>query len=319
MNVHHPAAHLDSDATAASTTLRSAPEASSASALSSASSVAATVARLRAAGCVFAEDEAALLLAAAPGPAELEDLLARRTAGVPLEHVLGWAEFCGLRIAVGPGAFVPRRRSEFLVGQARAVARAVSGAFSQAAAPATARTGTGPLIVDLCCGTGAIAAALAADVPGAEIHAADIDPAQTYWARRNLADAPVAVHVHEGDLFHALPDRLRGHIDILVANAPYVPTAGLATLPPEARDHEPATALDGGRDGVSLHRRITADAAKWLARDGRLLIETSERQSPLTVAAFQDGGLVPEVVRCEDLDATVVIGSRSGSRGSEKP
>src|SRR5690606_6885177 len=115
------------------------------------------VERLRAAGCVFAEDEARILLDAARRPDELETMVARRVAGEPLEHVVGWAEFCGLRITVAPGVFVPRRRTEFLVAQALLLA------------PASA------VIADLCCGSGAIGVALSARLPDAQLHAADID------------------------------------------------------------------------------------------------------------------------------------------------
>src|SRR6185437_3948736 len=113
------------------------------------------VARLRAAGCVFAEDEARLLMSAARTPAELHAMLDQRVAGLPLEQVLGWAEFCGLRITVAPGVFVPRRRTEFLVRQAVALARPRD------------------VIVDLCCGAGAIGAAMAAAVEGVDVYAAD--------------------------------------------------------------------------------------------------------------------------------------------------
>ena len=178
------------------------------------------VARLRAAGCVFAEDEARLLIAAASTPADLAAMVDRRAAGLPLEHVVGWAEFCGLRIAVDPGVFVPRRRSEFLVGPCRAGRRR--------AAPL--------VIVDLCCGSGALGAALAAVLEQAELHAADIDPAAVRCARRNLAAR--GGRVYEGDLYQPLPSRLRGRIDILIANVPYVPTDAVRTLPPEARLHE---------------------------------------------------------------------------------
>src|SRR5947208_16853812 len=131
---------------------------------------AATVTRLRAAGCVFAEDEARLLVSAARTPAELAAMVDRRAAGVPLEHVLGWAEFCGLRIAVDPGVFVPRRRTEFLVRQAAALARQAAGA------PARQDPGRprAVVVVDLCCGSGAVGAALAAALGQVELHAADI-------------------------------------------------------------------------------------------------------------------------------------------------
>ncbi len=242
------------------------------------------VARLRAAGCVFAEDEARLLRAGAGTAAELETLVARRVAGAPLEALLGWAEFCGLRIAVDPGVFVPRQRTAFLVAQA--VRRARPGA----------------IVVDLCCGTGAVGAAVAAAVPGVKVYAADVDPTAVACARRNLP------HVYQGDLYAALPDRLRGRVDLLVVNAPYVPTAAIATMPPEARDYEPRVALDGGADGLDVQRRIAADAPAWLRPGGALLIETGADQAPHTAALFAAAGLTPQVAHAED--ATVVIGVR---------
>ena len=249
----------------------------------------AIIARLRAAGCVFAEDEARLLVCAARTPQELAVMVDRRVAGLPLEQVLGWAEFCGLRIAVDPGVFVPRRRTEFLVRQAEALAR------------------PGDVIVDLCCGTGAIAAALAARVDRAQVHAADIDPAAVRCARRNLAG--FAGRVYEGDLFEPLPPTLRGRVAILAANVPYVPAGEIELLPAEARVHEPRVALDGGPDGLDLLRRVAAGAPAWLAPGGHLLIETSERQAPSAVAAFVASGLRARVESSADPTATVVIGT----------
>jgi release factor glutamine methyltransferase len=251
---------------------------------------AAIVTRLRSAGCVFAEDEAQLLVAAARTSADLDDMVDRRVAGLPLEQILGWAEFCGLRITVDPGVFVPRRRTEFLV--------------TQAAALAPPR----PVIVDLCCGSGAVGVALAAMLGDAELHAADIDPIAVACARGNVA-APG--HVYEGDLYDPLPASLRGRVDLLVVNAPYVPTDEITMMPPEARLHEPAVALDGGADGLDVQRRVTAAAAQWLAPGGHLLIETSERQAQATERVFVDGALMARTARSEQLAATVVIGSRS--------
>ena len=127
---------------------------------------------------------------------------------------------------MAPGVFVPRRRTEFLVRQAAALAR------------------PGDVIVDLCCGAGAIGAALAAAVDRAEVHAADIDPAAVRCARRNVP-GPWG-HVYQGNLYEPLPGRLRGRVGVLVANVPYVPTGEIGFLPPEARTHEPRVALDGG-------------------------------------------------------------------------
>ncbi|MEU1334745.1 putative protein N(5)-glutamine methyltransferase [Streptomyces sp. NPDC005865] len=249
------------------------------------------VGTLRAAGCVFAEDEAELLLSAARTPAELATMVERRAGGLPLEHVLGWAEFRGLRIAVDPGVFVPRRRTEFLVGQAVALA------------------GREPVVVDLCCGSGALGAALAASLGPVELHAADIDPAAVRCARRNVADA--GGEVHEGDLYDPLPGALRGRVGILLANVPYVPTGEVGLLPAEARVHEARVALDGGADGLDVLRRVTREAPEWLAPGGHLLFETSEQQVPAAVDAVERAGLVARVVEDEELYATVVIGTWS--------
>ncbi|MET9362064.1 putative protein N(5)-glutamine methyltransferase [Streptomyces sp. NPDC006632] len=250
------------------------------------------VTRLRAAGCVFAEDEAELLLATARRPAELAAMVERRISGLPLEHVLGWAEFHGLRVAVDPGVFVPRRRTEFLVQQALAAADA-----------------SGPVVlVDLCCGSGALGAALASALPGSELHAADIEPAAVRCARRNLA--AFGGHVYEGDLFAPLPAELRGRVSILTANVPYVPSGEVGLLPPEARDHEPLVALDGGADGLDIMRRVALAAPRWLAPGGTLLVETSERQVPGALAAMAAGGLRARLVTSDELYATVVTGVR---------
>jgi release factor glutamine methyltransferase len=248
------------------------------------------VSRLRAAGCVFAEDEALLLTSAARTAADLAAMVDRRAAGVPLEHVLGWAQFGGLRIAVEPPVFVPRRRTELLVAQAAAVAppRAV--------------------IVDLCCGSGAVGAALLAALERVELHAVDIDPAAVRCARRNLV--ATGARVYEGDLYDPLPAALRERVDVLVANAPYVPTEGVGLLPPEARVHEPRLALDGGEDGLDVVRRVIGGAPAWLAGGGHLLVETSRDQVPQAFADVARVGLVPAVARSDALNATVVIGTR---------
>ncbi|WLW58746.1 putative protein N(5)-glutamine methyltransferase [Streptomyces sp. YU58] len=251
---------------------------------------------MRDAGCVFAEDEARLILAAARDADELADLVGRRVGGQPLELVLGWAQFRGLRISVEPGVFVPRRRTEFLVEQALAQVPDAS------------------VVVDLCCGSGAVGAALATALGSVELHAADIDPAAVRCARRNVA--AVGGHVHAGDLFEALPDRLRGRVDILAANVPYVPTGEIGLLPAEARDHEPRVALDGGMDGLDVLRRVAAEAPRWLAPGGCLLVETSERQARTAVAAFSRAGLETRLAVSEEMYADVVIGvARQGLSG----
>ena len=265
------------------------------------------VTRLRSAGCVFAEDEARLLISAAGTPADLAAMVDRRAAGLPLEHVLGWAEFCGLRIAVDLGVFVPRRRTELLVRQAAALARQAASPADQAAArPRT-------VVVDLCCGSGAVGTALVAALDRVELHAVDTEPAAVRCARRNVAAA--GGQVYEGDLYEPLPAPLRGRVDVLVANAPYVPTEAVGLLPPEARVHEPRVALDGGADGLDVLRRVIAVAPQWLAPGGHLLVETSERQAQQTVEIVARNGLIPRVASSDELNATVVIGTRFAARG----
>lgn len=243
------------------------------------------VARLRAAGCVLAEEEAELLLASTSEAAELERRVLRRIAGEPLEQVLGWAAFMGLRLRIEPGVFVPRHRSEALVREAAALAL------------------PGGTALDLCCGTGALGAALAALVPGLRHVAADLDPAAARCARANTAG-----EVFEGDLFAALPDALRGRVDVLIANAPYVPTAEIARLPAEFREHELRAALDGGADGLDLQRRVIADASAWLAPGGALLVETSSAQAQATEALLAAAGLRASTRYSDEFETTVAIG-----------
>jgi release factor glutamine methyltransferase len=252
--------------------------------------------RLRAAGSVYADDEARVLVEAATTSTALHRMVDRRCAGVPLEHIVGWAEFCGLRIAVDPGVFVPRRRTELLVRCAAAVTR---------------RDAT---VVDVCCGSGAVGAALAAEVGRLEISAVDIDPICVRCAQRNLEAA--GGYAYEGDLFDPLPTTIRGSVDVVVANAPYVPTDAIAMMPKEARDHEPLIALDGGRDGVDVQRRLIAAAPPWLAPGGTLLVETSREQAPLTVAAFEASGFEVRIEVDDDLEGTVAVGRlRGGASG----
>ncbi|ANZ27719.1 methylase [Rhodococcus sp. WB1] len=249
----------------------------------------AVAATLRRAGCVFAEEEARLLVEAAGTPGELAGMVDRRAAGEPLEHILGWTEFHGLRILLDPRVFVPRRRSEFLVD--RAVALALPGA----------------VVVDLCCGSGALGAAVATAVAGVDLHATDLDPAAVRCAGRNVA--ALGGRVYEGDLYDPLPEVLRGRVHLLLANVPYVPTADLALLPAEARDHEDRIALDGGADGLDVLRRVAATAGRWLAPGGHLLVESSERQAAGIAECFARSGLIPQVVHSDDAFATVVVGT----------
>ena len=214
-------------------------------------------------------------------------LVRRRIGGEPLETVLGWVAFGGRRLLVRPGVFVPRRRTELL-----------SRAASEHARPDA-------VLVELCCGVGPVGATVRAG----EVHLVDVDPAALECARINVPSG----QVHLSDLYADLPRTLRGRVDVLAANAPYVPSDQVALMPHEARDHEPSLALDGGPDGVDLHRRIAAGAMDWLAATGVLLIETSVVQASLTAQAMREAGFSTDVVRDREIEACVVVGSRAST------
>ena len=251
-------------------------------------------AALRAAGSVWAEDEAALLVDQARTDSELEALVARRASGEPLETVLGWVAFLDRRLAVAPGVFVPRRRTELL------------------ARTTLARVEAHHVVVEMCCGVAPMAAVL--EESAAEVHAADVSEAALAVAALNAPGA----RLHCGDLFAALPHELERRIDVLAANAPYIPTDRIAAMPPEAREHEPHVALDGGVDGVDLHRRLASHAPRWLAPGGVLLVETSRDQLRLTLDAMHAAGLVTSDVLDDEVDGCVAVGVSAGGAGTAR-
>ncbi|MFD1860718.1 methyltransferase domain-containing protein [Aeromicrobium camelliae] len=203
------------------------------------------VERLRAAGCVFAEDEAAALRAAFSG-APLEAAVARRVAGVPLEQVLGFAEIDGTRIDVGDGVFVPRAR-------AFAIVDAVAGMEPTVA-------------VDLGCGAGTLAALLAQRWPAARVVGTDIDEQALASARRTASR--YGFEVRHGSWWDALPAELRGRVDLAVAYLPHVPSDEVERIHPDFRAHEPRRSVDGGPDGLDHWRAVIETAAEWLAPRG---------------------------------------------------
>ncbi|MFS3128347.1 HemK family protein methyltransferase [Nocardioides sp. Bht2] len=239
-------------------------------------------AALRAAGCVWADEEAAILRA---HDGDLATLLARRVAGEPLAHVTGWTTFGQRRLTVAPGVFVPRPRTELLARMAAERARA------------------GSVVVELCCGVAPVAAVVADASAESVVHGVDVDAAALVCATENVPSG----HFHRGDLFAALPRTLARRIDLLVASPPYVPSADLDLLDGDARRHEPRSAHDGGPDGLTLARRIVAEAGSWLAPHGRLLIEVARHQAAVLAEAFAAARLASTVVRDDELGATVVV------------
>lgn len=250
------------------------------------------VTRLRTAGCVFAEEEAELLEEAAATPATLEALVARRVAGEPLEYVVGWVAFDGLRVAVDPGVFVPRQRTSYLVELAAETLTAIAG-------PVT--------VLDLCCGSGALGLALARRHPDVVLHATDNDPVAVACATRNLT--PVGGFAYAGDLDAPVPAALRGQVDVILANVPYVPTAAVALMPPESRDHEPLGTVDGGTDGLDVLRRVADLAPLWLRGGGSVFSEVSDAQAEDAAAAFRNAGLDARIHHDPEREATVLSGT----------
>ena len=225
------------------------------------------VAALRRAGCVFAEEEAAVLRESAESAADLERLARARAEGAPLEQLVGWVEFGGLRLRVGPGVFVPRQRTHLLTEVAIAAVEA-AGRHSTQRSP--------PVFVEAFAGVAPIAAAVRVAHRSAEVHVTDLDEAALRYARMNLDDA---AGLHPGSVLRGLPDRLAGRVSVLAAVPPYVPDGEAGFLPHEARDFEPSAALFGGTDGLDAARSLICEAPQWLTPYGTVLVEMHSAQA----------------------------------------
>lgn len=251
--------------------------------------------RLRAAGVASPDHDAAELLAHVLGttrsglalvtelPAaaltSYDALVARRAAREPLQHLIGVAWFRHVELAVGPGVFVPRPETELLAGWA----------IDQ-------RPG---VVVDLCTGSGAIAKAIADEVPDAEVHAVELDPAAHAWAERNLVGT--GVDLRQGDLRTAFDDLL-GTVDVVVCNPPYVPLEAWESVAVEARDHDPHLALFSGDDGLDAIRALAVRAAELLRPGGVVGVEHADAQGSSAPAVFAAQGSWEEVRDHRDLN-----------------
>ena len=241
---------------------------------------------LRAAGSVFAEDEAAELRRTFDGDALLR-AVERRIAGEPFEHVVGWADFAGVRVTVRPPVFVPRRRAEVLVDAALELLRDK---------PSDA------VVVDVGCGSGAIAAALVSRSPGVRCHAVDIDDDAVACACEN--GQQFGFTVHQGSWLAGLPGELRGAVDLAVAHLPYVPTSDLPLLPRDYREAERSLAVDGGSDGLDPLREVVEQLVTWLSPAGVFVTQVTSRQIPAALRVAADAGLGHHVL---DDDAGLVV------------
>jgi len=209
-------------------------------------------------------------------------LVARRAAREPLQHLTGEAWFRHVRLEVGPGVFTPRPETELLAGWAIAAAAALEA----------------PVVVDLCTGSGAIAKAVADEVPDAEVHAVELDPAAHAYAERNLAGSGVDLRL--GDAFTAFDD-LAGTVDVVVCNPPYVPLEAWESVAPEARDHDPHLALFSGADGLDAIRVLAVRAAVLLRPGGALGVEHADVQGEAVPGVLAATGRWGEIRDHRDL------------------
>jgi len=238
------------------------------------------IARMLDAAGVGSPDHDARVLAdhAAATGADLDELVRRRVARVPLQHIIGVAGFRYLELAVGPGVFVPRPETEVVAGVAIELARAA---------------GPEPLVVDLCSGSGAIALSVAHEVAGARVHAVELEPDALRWLARNAADRCAAgdtgIGIHQDDVAAALPE-LDGLVDVVVCNPPYVSADEMLLVDPEVRDHDPRVALVAGADGLAVIRAAATTAARLLRPGGWLVVEHSDRQGESAPQVLAEAG-----------------------------
>lgn len=254
--------------------------------------------RLSAAGVASPEHDAGELLAFVLGisrgslviagdpddvqTARYRELIERRAAREPLQHLTGSAGFRYVDLAVGPGVFVPRPETELLAGWAIEQAQRVES----------------PVVVDLCTGSGAIAKSIAQEVPDAQVHAVELDIAAHDWALRNLAGT--GVDLRQGDMADAFPD-LDGGVDVVVCNPPYIPHEAWHSVAPEARDHDPALALWSTGDGLDAMRVLEVTAARLLRPGGVVGAEHADAQGESAPAVFSGSGRWAQVRDHRDL------------------
>lgn len=211
--------------------------------------------------------------------------VARRAAREPLQHITGRAYFRHVTLAVGPGVFVPRPETELVAGAAVAEARALLA------------TGRPARVVDLCTGSGAIAVAVATEVPDALVHAVELDPAAQAWAQRNCAGHGIDLRL--GDAAAAFPE-LDGTVDVVVSNPPYIPLTA-EPLEPEVAAYDPPLALWSGPDGLDALRAVAGAAARLLRAGGLLAVEHADVQGATAPGVLRAAGGWTDVADHADL------------------
>ena len=244
---------------------------------------------LAGAGCVAPQDEAAELLHAAEGGADLDAMLARRVRGEPLAWIVGSTVFCGTRIRVDTGVYVPRPHTEWLARRAGWLLP------------------PGGVAVDLCTGSGAVAVVMLSTRPGSTVVATDRDPLAVDCARTNGVDAL------EGDLDLPLSSSLFGAVDVMTAVVPYVPLEELHLLPRDVLAYEPREALDGGIGGTEVLERVVRLSTGWLRPGGSLVLELGGDQDAQVATWMAEAGLSGIRVHRDEEGAVRAIEAVAGS------
>jgi release factor glutamine methyltransferase len=262
------------------------------------------------AGVVFPDEELALILEAATGlpraslqpsfemthqvASEIGAMVRRRTQGEPLHYVTGYVDFRSLRLAIGPGAFIPRPGTVAVVDRA------------EAALP------RGGLVADVCTGCGAIALAIASERPDATVYGSDVSGEALAWAEENRARTGLEVTLLLGDLFDPLPAELRGRFDVIVSNPPHVPLGEARLMPRDVVDHEPAEALFAGADGLLIINRLALEALGWLKPDGWFVCELGESHNDEVTRHLRSLGYTDVAIHPDESRRRRVIEARRG-------
>ena len=234
-------------------------------------------------------------------PAQIQrwqSLLTGRTNRIPLQHLLGTAQFCGLEFEVNRSVLVPRPETELLAEAAWAVAAVKESA----------------VVLDVGTGSGCLAVAVAVHAKETIVHALDVSPAALNMARANAERHGVADRItfHEGDALRALPSV--GLFDVIVSNPPYIPSLEIESLQVEVRDHDPRLALDGGADGLDFYRSLARHSLSRLQPDGRLLLEVGDGQAGAVAELITaQGGRVLEVLPDLNNIERIVVASADNS------
>jgi release factor glutamine methyltransferase len=240
----------------------------------------------------------------APETDGLRELVKRRAAREPLQHITGSTSFCGCEIAVTRAALVPRPETELLAELGWQFLSTINSGPSSA--------------LDFGTGTGCLAIALAVKCPGAKLTALDISTDALALARKNAEQNQVAgrIEFFPGDGFGALPAEAR--FDLIVSNPPYIASSEIATLAPEVKDFDPRAALDGGADGLDFYRRLATEAKPFLKSDGKIMVEFGDGQAEDIKKVFEVEKWIVEAVREDYSHRARILIAKSSSSSSSK-